>query len=229
MNNLLNWNDTVMLSLQNVWMRVISFLPELVAALIILIIGLIIAYTLSNLVYRLITYTRVDKLMARAKVLQDFKKGGFEIHVASIASQIVKWFFIIVTIIAASDTLRLSQLNNFLDSVLLYIPNVIVAILIIGFGLFLAQVIGDLIEKAAKISYPRAAATLSTVAHWAIVIFTLMAALVQLGIANSLIEILFTGLVAGAALAFGLAFGLGGKEKATELLNQINRVKPPQK
>lgn len=220
-----NWNNTIMLAFQDVWSRVINFLPEFIAALLILIIGLIVAYVASNFVFRLINYTKIDTLMLRVKILENFRKAGFELNLARIISVIVKWFFIIITIIAVSNTLHLAQVNEFLDKVLLYIPNIIVAILIMGIGLFIAQIVSDLVEKSASHTYPQAAALLATIVHWSIIIFSLMAALVQLGIATILIEILFTGLVAGLALAFGLAFGLGGREKASALLDQLSRAK----
>jgi hypothetical protein len=223
MNYIQSWNEIITISFQNVWSRIIVFIPELIGALIILVIGLLIAYLLSNLVYRLIAFTRIDEVIDRVPWIARLRQSGFKLKIAHLTAQIVKWFFIIVTLIAVADVLHLTQVNRFLDNVLLYIPNVIVAILILGIGILIAQFIADIVEKSARVSHIIAVMPLVEISRWSIIIFSTMAALVQLGIASSLIEILFTGLVAGAALAFGLAFGIGGKDKAREMLDKLSR------
>lgn len=220
-----SWNDAVVASLQNVWTKIISYVPEILGALVILIVGLIVASLLGKLVKKLVHYTHVDKAIARVGVTQKFEDIGVHFSVSAIVGWIVKWFFIVVTLIAVVDILHLEQVNLFLQDVALYIPNVIVAVVILVIGLIIGQFTYQVIEKSTKASHLTAASghVLAMLGKWAIIIFSLMAGLSQLHIATQLIEILFTGLVAMLALAFGLAFGLGGRDKATKFLDEVSK------
>ena len=220
MNYFSTWNEAIMASLQNIWGKVISLVPQLIGALLVLIIGLIVASLLGKLTRKLVNYTHVDKLFLKFKVTEKFESMGLKFNVAAIVAWIVHWFFIIVTLIAVVDILKLEQVTLFLQDVALYIPNVVVAVIILVIGLVIGQFVFQVVEKSSKASHLTASASdaLAAIAKWAIVIFALMASLSQLGIATRLIEILFTGFIAMLAVAFGLAFGLGGKEKASRLL-----------
>lgn len=219
------WNEAIVSSLQNVWAKIVDFVPELLGALIILIVGLIVASALGKVVKKLVHYTHVDKAVARVGLAQKFEEMGLHFTVGGIVGWIVKWFFIVVVLMAVVDILKLEQVNLFLQDVALYIPNVIVAVVILVIGLIIGQFTYQVIEKSAKASHLTAASShsLAVLAKWSIIIFSLMASLSQLRIATRLIEILFMGLVAMLALAFGLAFGLGGKDKADKFLGDLNK------
>jgi small-conductance mechanosensitive channel len=139
--------------------------------------------------------------------------------------KIVKWFFIIATLIAVADVLKIPQITQFLERVVLYIPNVLVAVVILAIGIIVAGLAYDAIKKGTETfrMTSETARILSSVAKWSIIVFTVMAALVQLGVASDMIRILFTGVVIMVSLAGGLAFGLGGKTKAEEMINRITR------
>lgn len=209
-----------MASLQNIWGKVIALIPQLIGALLVLVVGLIVASLLGKLTKKLVDYTHIDKLFLKFKVTEKFEGMGLKFNVAAIVAWIVKWFFIIVTLIAVVDILKLDQVTKFLQDVAMYIPNVVVAVIILVIGLVIGQFVFQVVEKSTKTSHLTASVgdALAAIAKWAIVIFALMASLSQLGIATRLIEILFTGFVAMLALAFGLAFGLGGREKADKFL-----------
>lgn len=223
MNYFSDWNQAVGASLQNLWNKVVAFVPELVGALIILVLGLVLAHFLSKLAQKLVNLTHVDKLVDKIDATKKLEEVGLRLSFAGIISWIVKWFFIIVTLIAVVDVLKLSQVTAFLQRVAEYIPNVVVAVIILAIGLVVGQFVHDVVEKSAKASNVTAhtAHMLSTIAKWSIVIFALLASLVQLGVATNLIETLFMGLVVMLALAFGLAFGLGGKEHASKWLDKV--------
>ena len=225
MNYLNTWAETFYLSLQTFWLKTIGFIPEVLGALIILIIGLMIASTLSILSKKLVNLTKLDSLAEKVKLHDELKKFGLEFTFATIIAWIVKWFIIIVVIITAIDVLKITQLTNFLNEIVLYIPNVIVAVIILGFGGIASRFIFEVVHKAVKASkmLPTSGQILAALAKWSIIIFSIMAALVQLEIATSLIQILFTGFIAMLALAGGLAFGLGGKEKAAKLLEKLDQ------
>jgi len=226
MNAFTTWNEALITSFQNMWAKVIAFLPELVGALVVLIIGLIIASAFGGLARRLMSYTPIDKLSERLGIAGKLRATGFKFTFSGLVGWLVKWFIIVVVLVAVADTLGLTKVSEFLGEVFLYIPNIIVAVIILGVGLVIGGVIHEVVEKSVKASRTLASASaglLASVSKWAIIIFAVMAALTQLGVTPRLIEILLAGLVAMVALAGGLAFGLGGKEKASKWLDKLER------
>jgi hypothetical protein len=220
--NFENWGDAVMASLQNVWNQLLNGLPTFVAALVVLIAGILIASFLGKLAKKLVGYAQVDSLVGKTGVQDQL---GTRVSIGDLIGWIVKWFFIIVTLLAVVNILNIEQVTSFLEQVLLYIPNVVAAVIILALGLIAGNFVHDVVERTSSASGMSNASVgaLSAIAKWAIVIFSLMAALVQLGIAAELIQILFTGFVAMLALAGGLAFGLGGRDKASKWLDKVDR------
>lgn len=225
MNYVNTWNEAIVASLQNIWSKAVSLIPQFLGALIVLIVGLIVSAVLGGIAKKLVNYTHVDKLVHKLGVAQKFEEVGVKFSIAGIVGWIVKWFFIVVVLIAVVDILKLQQVTQFLQDVALYIPNVVVAVIILVIGLIIGQFVYQVVEKSSKASHLTATAgdALAAIAKWAIIIFALMASLSQLNIATKLIEILFTGFIAMLAVAFGLAFGLGGKEKASRFLDTLGK------
>ncbi|MEA2006834.1 MAG: hypothetical protein U9O20_01600 [Patescibacteria group bacterium] len=225
LNYFQNWSDTFVASTQKLWLQAVAFIPELISALIVLVIGLLIAAVFGRIARKIFTYTKIDYLMEKMKIKQELEKIGLKFQFTNLAGSIVKWFFIIAVWIAVFDILNVPQITDFLKTIALYIPNVLVAVIVLAIGLILGNFVSKIVNDgldAAKIQKDTAS-LLASISKWAIIIFSLMAALTQLGIASDLIKILFTGFVAAISLASGLAFGLGGKNKATEWLEKINR------
>lgn len=220
-----SWAETITISFQNIWMRFTDFLPEFITALIVLTVGLLIAGLLGKLVAKIISIIKLDDLLAKAGFTSAVEDMGVNFTLSRLVGWVVKWFFVVVTLIAVADILGWEEVNGFLNAVVLYIPNVFVAVIVLIIGVIAGQFVHGIVEKAVHVSQAPISASrpLAALAKWAIIIFAIMAALVQLGVATSLIEILFTGLVAMLAIAGGLAFGLGGKEKAAKWLDAIER------
>ena len=220
--NFENWGEAVMASLQNVWNQLLNGLPTFVAALVVLLAGILIASFLGKLAKKLVEYAQVDSLVGKTGVQDQL---GTRVSVSDLIGWIVKWFFIIATLLAVVNILNIEQVTSFLEQVLLYIPNVVAAVIILALGLIAGNFFHDVVERTTHASGMSEASVsaLSAIAKWSIVVFALLAALVQLGIAANLIQILFTGFVAMLALAGGLAFGLGGKDKASKWLEKIDR------
>ena len=146
-----------------------------------------------------------------------------ELNIAKFFGGLVKWFLILVFLMAATDILHLTQVTSFLNSIVLYLPNVIVAAVILAVAFLIGNFAYAVIKGSTIVAGIVSATLLGTVAKWAIVIFGFLAALIQLGVATSLINTLFIGLVAMLALAGGLAFGLGGKEEAASILKKLRQ------
>ena len=200
---------------------VIDFLPKLLLALFVFIVGWVIADLIGRGVAHLIKMLNLDKLLGHAGFQDLVAKAGFKLNSGRFIGGLVKWFFIIIFLVVALDIVQLSQVNQFLNQVLIYLPNVIIAALILLVGSVVADLVDRLVEGSARAAGVRSSNLLGKVTHWAIWIFAIIVALAQLGIAAQFIQILFTGVVAMLALAGGLAFGLGGKDAASKTIEKV--------
>jgi hypothetical protein len=186
------------------------------------VIGWIIGIALSKVVVQVIKILRLDQGLRAAGIDEIVGRTGMKLDSGVFLGSLVKWFVIIAFFVGAFNILGLTQVNDFLQGVVLnYLPNVIAAVLI----LLLSGVIGEFVRRgvvrAAKAAEVTTAGFAGTVAKWAIWIFGVLAALLQLGIATRIIEILFTGVVVALALAFGLSFGLGGQQAAAGYIEKV--------
>lgn len=208
-------------SLIGLWESIVMTLPNILGALIVFFFGLIIAVVLCRVVIKLVYLLHIDDLATRFELKQTFDRVGIRLNIAEFFGWIIKWFFIIVALVAATDILGWDQVTDYLKQVVLYIPNVIISVIILLAGILLANFVRNIVKSAVEAAKLTSADFLSGIAKWAILVFSLMAALVQLQIAPDLISVLFTGLVAMLALAGGLAFGLGGKDHAARFLERL--------
>ena len=215
--------DVLQGPLLELWDTLVSYLPNLLGAIIVFLLGIIVAAILSGVVVRVIALLRVDDLAKRLEIKSQFDRAGLNLHIGHLLGWIVKWFFIILALIAATDILGWDQVTQYLEQVVLFIPNVIIAVIILLAGILLANFVQSVVKSAVEAAKLASANFLSGIAKWSILIFSFMAALVQLQIAPELIRVLFTGLVAMLALAGGLAFGLGGKEHASKFLTRLKK------
>jgi len=218
------WSEVLTQSFQDLWVGVIAFVPNLIVAIVIFILGWVIGAVLGRVVSQIIKAVHVDRALESAGASDVLSRAGFRLDSGAFIGGLVKWFFIIAFLVAAFDVLGLSQVNVFLQEVVLgYLPNVIVAALI----LLVAAVIADAMQKvvvgSAKAASIEHAHFLGGVTRWAIWVFAIIIALSHLGIAQSFMQVLFTGVVAMLALAGGLAFGLGGRDAAGEFLGKLKK------
>ncbi len=215
------WGDVLTTSFQDVWMGVARFLPNLVVAIIIVILGWLIGSVIGKAIWQIFRSIRVDEALRKTGAEDLMRKGGMTLNSGGFIGGLIKWFIIVVFFIAAFEVLGLSQVNAFLSQVVLgYLPQVIVAVLV----LLVAGVVGDVVQKivntSARAAEIRSAHTLGTLSRWAIWIFGLLVALSQLGIGVQIIQTLFMGVVVALSLAFGLSFGLGGQEAASQWISK---------
>ncbi len=219
----MNYAELLQGPLLELWETVVAFLPNLLGAILVFLIGLIVALVLRSVVVRVVALLRIDDLAAKLDIKNQFDKAGVHLHIGHLLGWIVKWFLIVVALIAATDILGWGQITSYLEEVVLFIPNVIIAVIILLAGILLANFVQNVVHSAVEAAKLESAKFLSGISKWSILIFSLMAALVQLQIAEDLIRVLFTGLVFMLALAGGLAFGLGGKEQAAKFLTRLKK------
>jgi len=216
-----DWASLIVGSLQNLWNGLTSVLANIVGAFIVLVIGLIIASGLSALVEKIVGLLKFDKALASLGLEEYFNRAGLKIDSGKFLGKIVYWFFVIVFLLAASDILGFYSLSGFLREALLYVPNVIVAVLIMLAAVVIANFLRHLVKASVKSARLHAANFLGALTWWSVVIFGFLTALSQLGIAVQIINSIVTGIVAMFALAGGIAFGLGGKEYAASLIDKF--------
>lgn len=207
----------------DLWESTLLVLPQVILALLILTLGLILASALSSAVERLTSLLKVDDVLRSLDVHAAFERANLTLHIGKVLGFIVRWFIIILTLITVADILKWTQITSFLSDVVSYIPNVIIAVVILIVGLMLGGFVQRLIQGTMDATKLTTGTFIAGIAKWAIVVFSFMAALVQLGIAEALIQVLFTGFVAMLAIAGGLAFGLGGKRHAEDVLEYLRR------
>lgn len=217
------WGEVLQMSFQNLWAGVIAFLPQLVVALVVFIIGWVIAVGVGKLVERLVRAVHVDRALQALGMEGPLARAGWRLDSGVFVGALVRWFLILVFLLAALDVLSLDAVAGFLRDVVLYLPNVIVAALILVVAALVANFLNHLVVGSAKAAHLPSAAFLGGVSKWAIWIFAILAALFQLGIAGPFVQTLFTAFVAALALAVGLSFGLGGRDAAARYLERLRR------
>jgi hypothetical protein len=210
-------------ALGTIWLSVIGFLPTFLAALIVFIAGWLIAIFFGKLANKFIKAIKLDGLLIRLGVERALTKAKMKLDSGKFFEELVKWFFIIVFLMAATDILGLSQVTLFLSTILLYLPNVIVAAIVLLGAAIISNFMYKVVKASANAAGLASASAVGTVTRWAILIFGLIIALSQLGIAAGLMQTLWIGIVAMLAIAGGLAFGLGGKDLATKTLEKIKQ------
>jgi small-conductance mechanosensitive channel len=216
------WSSTLQGSFQDLWFGVSGFVPQLVIAIVIFVIGWAIGSLLGRVVSHIIGALKVDNLLKSARVDDVLRRGGFVLDSGRFVGGLVEWFVIVVFLVASLEVLGLTQVNAFLQQVvLLYLPRVIVAVLILLVAVVVASAMQRLVVGTARAADIRSANFLGSVTKWSIWIFAVLMALFQLGIAAPFVQTLFTGVVVALSIAFGLAFGLGGQEAAAGFLSKV--------
>lgn len=217
------WGDVLLASLQGLWVSFVDFVPRLIGALIVFVVGWIIAAALGNVARRIIEFTQVDRLVEKLNIHKVFDRADVDLSIARLIGWLVKWFLIVAFLIAAADILGWDQVTGFLKDVALYIPQVFVAVIILVAGIVAADFTYKVVRNAIKSAGLVSPNFVAGVAKWAILIFSVIVALDQLDIGRTLLNTLVQGFVAMVAIAAGLAFGLGGKEHAGRFLDRIRK------
>lgn len=214
------WGDVIVASLQQVWTSVVGFLPSLIGALVVFVVGWVVAVSLGKFVEQLVRALPVDNLLRKLEFERAMERGGWKLNSGAFIGGLVRWFLMVVFLLAAVNILGLNQVSEFLREVLFYIPNVVVAALILVIAAIVANFVEDLLRGMTEAAGHRGA-LVAVVARWSIWVFAFVAALLQLGIAREVILTLVTGVVYGSALALAIAFGLGGKDAAASFIEKI--------
>lgn len=211
------WTEVTTTAIQNAWSKILAFLPNVVGALVIIIVGLIVAAGLKRLIVGLFKALKVEDFSEKIGFAGILRQAGLETTLTSIVATFVKWVVIIVFLLPAAEVLNLNQISKLFYDVLGYIPNVIVAVAILFFGTLLADFVSSLVRGSAALAKTKSAKLLSGIARYSIVIFSLLMALGQLKIATEFLQILMWGIVGFFVISGAIAFGLGAKGVAEKI------------
>jgi len=210
------------ISLRTLWAAAIGYLSNIVGALIVLIIGLLVAWLIRELVERIIRTLKIDSGLKAIGVGEHVERAGLQLNSAKFVGFLFYWFLVIVFVLSATQILGIEGLSDFLQRVVDYFPNIIAAVLIMLAAVLLANFLKSLVRRTVTGAKLHGSRFLGTLTWWTIVILGILNALAQLQIAP-VVNALIPGLIAMLAIAGGIAFGLGGKEYAAHLFEKFRR------
>ncbi len=219
-NTVSDWSGTLWHGLTAGLDRFANGVPTVLGALLILIIGWIIAGALAAVVTKLSRTAHVDTLADHARVNDFLSRSGTRMKASDILGAVIKWVVRLVFIEMAAEQCGLTQVTTLVNGILAYIPKIIVSLLLLGVGAFLGNLLAGIVRGAASEAGMGNPSLLGKLASGAVMAFAIIAAVNELGVAPVVVNTLYIGLVAALALALGLSFGLGGKEAAARLTEQ---------
>ncbi len=214
-----NVNNVLGETVNNTLGAIGAFLPRFLSGLIVLILGIIIASFLKQIVLQLFKFIKLEAMLQKYGV-PETKEG---VNWSNILAELIRWFVIILFLVPTAEVWGLGQFVEVLNGLLAFIPNVIIAVLLLLVGFVIARLVYDVLRASLHGLSPDSARNVARAGKWAVLVFVFLVVLNQLGIASDLIRILFAGIVAMIALAGGLAFGLGGKDFAAEILEKVKK------
>jgi len=217
------WWEVTIEALENLWIGFLGFIPKFIGAAIVLLVGWLIAVGIGKLVAEVLKRIQFNRLFEKGAWKTALERADIKVDAAGFVGALFKWILVIVFLSAAVEILGLTQFAAFVNSVLIYLPNVVVAALI----LVVASIIADIAEKVIRagvegmrVGYGELA---GVIVRWSIWVFAILAILYQLNVAAALIQTLLSGIIGLIVLAGGIAFGLGGKETAADILDGLRR------
>lgn len=216
-----NWTVALQQSFNNLLYWAVNFIPSFVLAVVVFVVGWFIAVLVGRVVAQAIKAIKVDHALKSAGVDEIVTRAGYRLDSGEFIGGLIKWFIIVVVLWAALTVMGLTAVTSFIALALLpLLGRVIVAAFIIVIAAVVAEVTQGVVTGAARAAGVVSAGVAGTVARWAIWVFAILAALDQLQIAPGVTQLLTTGIVVTLALAFGLAFGLGGQEAAARAIER---------
>jgi len=219
----IEWENLIADPIRQMLTRIMAYLPTLLGALVILIVGWIVAKAIRRLVDWLLKVTRFDTLADKAGISEVIRKGDLKISAREVVSGLVYWLVIIMVLVMVVNALGLPKASDVLTSLFAYVPKVIAALLVLVVAMFLASFVSGIVQTAAGNANMPRPELFAGVSRWAIIIFAATIALGELGIATLLVTATFNIILAGICFALAIAFGLGGKDAAARYLDELKK------
>ena len=214
-----------MASINQFWLQLVNFVPKLLAVIVILFVGWLVAKLVRAALKRLLILTQFDKFAQKSGLEAFMNSGNYNLTLSGIISQVVYWLVILLFVITGANALELPAVAQLLQQLASYLPHIIVAILVVVFGTLFARFMNRLVFAWLHSIKFQHALTVSTSTEYGIQIFSVFVALEQLGIGMQLIYSLFVIVFGAFFLALAIAFGLGGKDWAARVIEDYERNK----
>lgn len=220
MQQITNWSDAMIASLAGAASMFFAAVPRLIGFAIILIVGWIIASLIEKAVVAVLRIVSFNVLAERSGLAGFIQKSNMKDDAAGTIGLIAKWFVRLITLVVAFDALGLLAVSEILHQLLMWLPNLVVALVVLVIGGIAANALGKLVLGAATEGEVERPDFLAKVARYAVWAFAIMVAINQVGIATALINILLMAAAGAVALALGLSFGLGGRDTAAMIVRK---------
>ncbi len=220
MQQFTNWSDAIMASLAGAASMFFAAIPRLIGFAIILVVGWVIASLIEKAVVALLRAVRFNVLAERAGLADFIQKSNMRSDAAGTIGVVAKWFVRLIAMVVAFDALGLPAVSEVLHQLLMWLPNLVVALVVLVIGGIAATALSNIVRGTAAEGGLDQPDFLAKVAKYAVWAFAIMVAISQVGIANSLINILLMATAGGLALALGLSFGLGGRDTAAAIVRR---------
>lgn len=214
-------SDAIWYSFTNALNSFMSFLPALVGAIIVLIIGWIISGFLSKLIVKALNMIGFERAVQNSGISDFIRRSGTKWTTSQMIGEMIKWFIRLIFIQAAANILRMPQLTTIINSIVLFIPNLVVALVIVVIGSLIAKFLSGAVRASVSEMGVGSPNLLATLTQYAVIGFAVIAAANQIGVAAVVVNTLFIGFVAAIALAVGLALGLGGREVGAQITQSL--------
>lgn len=221
-----DWTEITTTAVSDSLTSVINYIPLIIGALIVILIGVIVAWAVKTVIVRGLSFIKLQKYIDAVGLGNVFTE---KIEVVELIGDIAKWTVIVVFLLPALEILNLDQVGGIVTSIIEYIPNVIIAVVAVVVGTIVADLVARTVRSGAATIGVRTADMAADIARWAIIIFVVLGALEQLNILPQLISTITIGAVAFFVIAGGIAFGLGGKDAAAGAISRIGKNIPKQK
>ncbi len=223
MINLQELFDTSEFSFKSIGDRAFEVALIVLIAIVVFLLFWVLGAIIGKIIEHLIKASRLNEGLSRIGFKEVWERSGHKLDTPMFFNELVKWFFIIVGLAVATDILNLEGVTSFLLDVVVYLPNVFVAAFALLIGLLVASFVERVIAASVKAAKLSSAHILSSVAKWSIIVFSILIALEQLQVGSKTIEVLQQGIIIAVALALGLAFGLGGKDHANDIISNVRK------
>jgi hypothetical protein len=214
-----DWGQAIMTSVAAALVMFLGAIPKIIGFLAILVIGWMIAGALSGIVVRMLRAVRFNDLAERSGFSGFVRNMGVHSDASGVLATTVNWFLRLIVLVVAFDALGLPAVSQVLQQFLLWIPNLVVALVILVIAGLAANALHSIVRGATAQAGIGNADLLASIARIAVWVFAVVVAVNQIGIATTLVNTLFMGVVGALALSFGLAFGLGGRDTASQIVS----------
>jgi len=207
-------------SISDVVSALLGFLPQLFAALVVFMVGLYVSSLVKSIVTRVLGMMQLSDMTKTTPLKTLLEQAEVSLKIEELVGEGVRWLVLYIFVIAALNSVGLTTVGAFLNGVLSYLPKVFAASFILVAGVLAAGFTESMIKGAVMSVDPSTGRLVGKIASYTVVIFALLVAVGELGIAESFINTLFTGIVATVSLALGLAFGLGSKDTVAKMMSE---------